>query len=664
MKKFFLLALASLFITTVARSQVVFFEDFSSGEYVPDGWTLKNTDTEGYTIVRLAESSWSQCSWPEFNFCFYEGIKANLSQEDILDGIEMISPVLNLSSYDYLNFAMDFYRLEKDICEGDMFIHLSIRNSHMTNWKRIYTQEYKYITQPFGSKPFICSIDSSIFKGDGFQFKIEVLLSVADDRGAKIWFTMDNVRVFVPCETDMAIFDKYPNLHIEPSQAFKPRIRLLNTGVRAATAKVNCFIREHLSNEIVFQKQMDIPEMERMDTLTLSFPETDLPYNNHLYHVEYTLECTGDTSLSNNYCSYDIDTYSTSFHNPLGLNLFYSCEYSFGIKDDDRYLFGLKTLIDSLELIKNVLPSSCVVNYIYDDAPDSLDVQTAISFMGDHGIAYTPGEPDTCKGFYIPRFSLFPRKEFRVFFNLDFFNITYGTIYKRIIDFYRSPFTLDIYGTHTGLDYNVMVELTPKAPIVNDRLKLRTVITRSHVPSNANSEIPEYQRVGFFDDVVQMALPDTNGIAFAMDGSETSAKQWEMSFSLKDFWDPEQVKIVTYVQDTLTYDILQCRAVNLQNLWGVGMEEEAQTPAESVLISPNPAKDMLYAQLMLEMPANVDFRLFDINGRDLGILKRSFLGAGNHKVQINVPKHIKTGIYILQTETEREVYSQKLNIVR
>ncbi len=102
----------------------------------------------------------------------------------------------------------------------------------------------------------------------------------------------------------------------------------------------------------------------------------------------------------------------------------------------------------------------------------------------------------------------------------------------------------------------------------------------------------------------------------------------------------------------------------LQNLWGVGMEEEAQTPAESVLISPNPAKDVLYAQLMLEMPANVDFRLFDINGRDLGILKKSFLGAGTHNVQISVPKHIKTGIYILQTETEREVYSQKLNIVR
>ncbi len=233
--------------------------------------------------------------------------------------------------------------------------------------------------------------------------------------------------------------------------------------------------------------------------------------------------------------------------------------------------------------------------------------------------------------------------------------------YNRISG-YRSPFTLDIYGIHSGMDYNILIELTPKAPIINSRLKLRTVITRSHVRSNASPDI--FDPVEFFDDVVQMALPDTNGIAFAMDGSETSSMQWEMSFSLKDFWDPEQVKIVTYVQDTLTYDILQCRAVSLQNLWGVGTEEQAQTPAESVLISPNPAKDVLYAQVMLEMPANVDFRLFDINGRELGILKRSFLGAGNHKVQIIVPKHIKTGIYILQTETDREVYSQKLNIVR
>ncbi len=645
-------------------AQTVFLEDFNEGSTFPEGWEI-NIFPDGCnpyaSEYKIANSSWCLGGGQEFN-SFYWGKAA--SKFLPYNRIELISPILNLAAFEQLNFTIDFFRQEYDRVDGALRIRLYVRNDQMEDWTELYFHDYYFWGNFFlKSKPFVCSLDPAIFQEEGFRFMLLIDLNIIPISESLYWFNMDNIKIEVAPQTDLALFDQYPDLHIPSDSLFSPKVRLVNKGIETMGGQVRCSIWEHKSNELVYEESVDIPDMARMDTLSLVFPAFNLPYLNHLYHLDFELDCAGDENPDNNLIGFEVDTYTTAFHNWIGLNVFYSREYSHGTNFLGK-IYNLHRVLDTLNLVKQSLAKVCPVNYVYDDVADSLDCQTAVSYMHDLGITYAPTTPIRHLNGYIPDFSLYPRRFFRAFNNR--YNSMFNSIrsqYKRLAE-YRSPFTLSIYGTHYNLDYDLTIELTPKAPIVNDRLKLRTVITRSHVPSNANPEIPDDYRVEYFDDVAQMALPDTNGIAFAMDGSETSAMQWEMSFSLKDFWDPEQVKIVTYVQDTFTYDILQCRAVPLQNLWGVGMEEEAQTPAESVLISPNPAKDMLYAQVMLEMPANVDFRLFDINGRDLGILKRSFLGAGNHKVQINVPKHIKTGTYILQTETEREVYSQKLNIVR
>ncbi len=648
-------------ITFGSKAQTVFLEDFNEGSTFPEGWEVnayREYGDETFSKYWIANSTWCLGDSGELNIHYYYW----WVWKGIPDGrIEFISPVFGKLDYEQLNFSMDFFRQESDVVNSEIPLILYARNDHMDEWQEQYVHPYSIRDSLMKSKPFICSIDSSIFRYEGFQFMIVLDEEKNPVSNSHHWINIDNIKIEVAPQKDLALFDHYPALHIPQDSLFSPKARFVNMGMETANGKVRCTIREHKSNELVYDETLDIPDMERMDTLNIEFQAFNLPYINHLYHLTFELESEGDENQANNLVNFDVDTYSSPFHNWLGLNLFYSTEYSNGLFEAGCKSY-LKTSLDTIELIKGAMPKACAVNYIYDDVPDSMDCQVAVAYMHDHGIKYAPTDYFTRSiSAYIPRFSLYPRRNFRPFECRYSHDMSY---YYKMIESYRSPFTLDIFGTHSGSDYNVTVELTPKAPFVNDRLKLRTVITRSHVPSNANPVIHEFFRVEYFDDVVQMALPDTNGIAFAMDGSETSSMQWEMSFSLKDFWDPEQVKIVTYVQDTFTYDILQCRAVPLQNLWGVGMEEEAQTPAESVLISPNPAKDMLYAQVMLEMPANVDFRLFDINGHDLGILKNSFLGAGNHKVQINVPKHIKTGIYILQTETEREAYSQKLNIVR
>ncbi len=662
MKKLFLLISLWCCYSMLSGSfaQTVFLEDFNEGSTFPEGWEV-NAAWETFSKFRIANSTWCLRDSGELNIHYYSfwDLKSLPDRR-----IEFISPILGKLDYEQLNFSMDFYRQEYDEINSEIPILLYAKNDHMEEWQEQYVHPYSLWDSLMQSKPFICSIDSSIFRYEGFQFMIvldEEWCPVSDSHH---WINIDNIKIEVAPHKDLALFDHYPALHIPQDSLFSPKARFVNKGMETANGKVRCTIREHKSHELVYDETVDIPEMERMDTLNIEFQAFNLPYKNHLYHLTFELESEGDENQANNLVNFDVDTYSTPFHNWLGLNLFYSTEYSNGLFERGCYYY-LKQSLDTFDLIKGAMPKACAVNYIYDDVPDSKDCQVAVAYMNDHGIKYAPTEL-FYRGeiaAYIPRFSLFPRQMFRPF-EYKYYTIKEMSYYYRSIENFRAPFTLDIYGTHSGLDYSVMVELTPKAPFINDRLKLRTVITRSHVPSNANPDIYEDYRVEYFDDVVQMALPDTNGIAFAMDGSETSSKQWEMSFSLKDFWDPEQVKIVTYVQDTFNYDIIQCKAVNLLDLWGVGVGEPAQSPAESILITPNPAKDVLYAQLELEMPANILFRLRDLNGRDLGILKETFLGAGKHNVSIQLPESIKSGIYILQTETGRQSYSQKLNVLR
>ncbi len=653
-------------------AQTVFLEDFSKGDSSLEGWEVGPNDYPVFSEYRIANTALCKREAPEFNlyYCGKETHKGN-SGEYYGDGIDLISPQFDFSQYDELNLSVDLYYLPDLVwIVYQLYFIVETRNNFTEDWVELFHYKYEYGTKDL-EPPFnlIMALDSSMFKKEGFQIKLRLSSNVGWMSYSNNWFNIDNIHIYQPDQHDLGFFTDYPDVHMEKDSVFIPRVFVRNNGLMNTEGQVNCQIKEFQTGDLIYNETVGTTEPGSLDTVSLHFPPFVVPYSNNLYDVEYQLMCTGDVNIDDNNASFKIDSYTSLYHNILSINVLYSTEFlESGYNMMVPYIIDLPDVLEEYDDIKEAIPRCQVANYIYDDVPDSLDTQTAMAFLHSIDADFEAGGPSPNLIPHIPAWIFLPGNNIYPVHSCFTYPNDPSTDYIIIIDelaqHARSAFSLDIFGTHSGLDYSIMVELTPKAPIVNEYLKLHTVITRSHVPSNANPEIPDRYRVEFFDDVVQMALPDTNGIAFSMDGSETSAKQWEMSFSLKDFWDPEQVKVVTYVQDTFTYDILQCRAVPLQNLWGVGMEEEAQMPAESVLISPNPAKDMLYAQLMLEMPANVDFRLFDINGRDLGILKRSFLGAGNHKVQISVPKHIKTGIYILQTETERELYSQKLNIVR
>ncbi len=664
MKKLFLLI--SLWCCYSMQSgsyaQTVFLEDFNEGQASLDKWEIDTSASHTVFGYSLPNTSFCGSNPPEFyfNYCGEADFK-NKPEKERSNDLKLISPVLDLATYDHINFSMDYFRLEHDFDAGEIDIELYVHNNEMEDWYSICHYRWMIENNNFKSIPFNCAIDSSFFKKPGFQFKLK-LESFFGIWSGKIWISLDNIRLYVPPQTDLAIIDQYPNKHASNNSPYIPCVLLMNPGIQAINGNAVCTIREHLSGEVVYSESVNVQEMQHMDTLSVSFPELILPYNNHLYHVEYKVDCEGDQVQENNTALFDLDSYTNPFQNEVCVNVLYSTRYSFGY-DYDSYPRELKAVVDTIARIKNEMNSVVFVNYIYDEVLDSSEMPTVFSCMNDYGFTFAPGKPSNAKQPHLPRWSILPG---RAISNLEatFWQNIYREYLPEIKENQKCPFILDIFGTHSGLDYSVMVELTPKAPIVNERLKLRTVITRSHIPSNANPKIPDLYRLEYFDDVVQMALPDTNGIAFAMDGSETSPKQWEMSFSLKDFWDPEQVKIVTYVQDTFNYDIIQCKSVNLLDLWGVGVGEPAQSPAESILITPNPAKDVLYAQLELEMPANILFRLHDINGRDLGILKETFLGAGKHNVSIQLPESIKSGIYILQTETGRQSYSQKLNVLR
>ncbi len=402
-----------VFMTIMAfgiKAQTVFLEDFNEGSTFPEGWELNacpmhGSNSDFLLAYRLAESNWCLGGGNELNTYYYGPPEhKNLPSQRI----EIISPILDLSDYEYLNFTADFYRNEFDIVNSETPIILCIKNSQMEEWEEIYEHVYCEFSR-IRSVPFICSLDSSVFRKEGFQF-ILVLDEIWNPNSSSLhWFNFDNIMIEVPSQIDLAIFDDYPNLHIPQDSLFSPKVRLVNSGIETADGIVRCSIREHQTNELVYSETIDIPEMERMDTLSLYFPAFDMPYLNHLYHLSYELECEGDNNSDNNLISYEVDTYKVPFHNWPALNILYSQEYSLGVYEK-LYLRNLQRSLDTLEQIKEILPKVSVVNYLYDDVPDSLDCMTAVSFMRDLGMSYSPTTIMGDRNCYIPRFSLFPRE--------------------------------------------------------------------------------------------------------------------------------------------------------------------------------------------------------------------------------------------------------------
>jgi PKD repeat protein len=102
-----------------------------------------------------------------------------------------------------------------------------------------------------------------------------------------------------------------------------------------------------------------------------------------------------------------------------------------------------------------------------------------------------------------------------------------------------SPVTIDVYGSHTGLTYNVTVTVTKVADINGSNIKLQLCLTESHIVFAWEGQ----SEVSYVD---RLMVPDQNGTTLDFTGSDVL--EIPLTFNLQAGWVLNQMELVAFVQ--------------------------------------------------------------------------------------------------------------------
>jgi PKD repeat protein len=117
-----------------------------------------------------------------------------------------------------------------------------------------------------------------------------------------------------------------------------------------------------------------------------------------------------------------------------------------------------------------------------------------------------------------------------------------------------SPVSIQVWGTHTGLNYNVTVTVTKEAAISGPNPRLHLCITESHIVYAWQGQT----EVSYVD---RLMVPDQNGTE--LDFSESDVLEIPLTFSIQGTWSLPQLELVAFVQNNSSKEIFNGYKVKL-----------------------------------------------------------------------------------------------------
>ena len=133
--------------------------------------------------------------------------------------------------------------------------------------------------------------------------------------------------------------------------------------------------------------------------------------------------------------------------------------------------------------------------------------------------------------------------------------------YAAIVDtriFMSSSHLLEIYGSSSNDEYEVTVRIQKVAPYEGDNLKVRLVLTESHIPYDWY----DMDEVNF---VNRLMAPDADGIDIS-DINDFEVHDVEFTFDFNFSWDKTKCELVAFVQDDDNKVILQSNKVKILDI--------------------------------------------------------------------------------------------------
>lgn len=514
-------------IPSLAMAQNYFNIDFS-GTFPPTGWTIDDHATN-WSAVSTNNSGGTA---PEARF--------NWSPQFVGDS-RLTSPAINTTGNTTVTTEFKF---NLDHYGGAYTVGVATRSGGGA-WNIVWS-----IVNPTGSIPAtteIVTINNTDVGAADFQI---CWFFSGDSYNLNYWY-VDDLKLFVPLAHDAMVKDIIVDPTYPPGTNFTPQAILKNFGLNSETFDATCEISVGGSN--VYTQDCSPITLAPGAEQTVSFPAYVLSAANDLYEITLTTNLTGDMDPTNDSRTEYFNTYTTDREMVL---------LEIGTGTWCTYCPGSQMGAD--DLVANGC-SVAVVEYHNGDTYTNTYSNARNTYYGISGfptavfdgVQYFVGGDHTLSmyDYYLPIYEA--RKEL------------------------MSAFSVDVFGTNTGLDYNVTVRLNRFAaiPPTWNNLVVHFTVTESDIPF-------AWQGMTEVDYAERLMVP--NELGTAVDLINNTQIEIPLSFSLDASWVVEKCQLAAFIQNLDTKEILQGDKVWVTDLQALPVELTsfaARATAEGTLLN-------------------------------------------------------------------------------
>lgn len=518
MKKF---VLTLFLLPSLLMAQSIFNVDFS-GTFPPSGWTI-DAHATNWSAVSTNNSGGTA---PEARFSW---------SPSFVGDSRLISPIINTTGNTVVTTEFKF---NLDHYGGAYTLGVATRSGG-GSWNIVWSK-----VNPTGSIPAtteIVTINNANVGAADFQI---CWFFSGDSYNLNYWY-IDDLKLFVPLAHDVMAKDILVDATYPPATNFTPQAILNNFGLNSETFDATCTIK--LGGSQVYSQNCTPITLAAGAEQTVSFPSYVLNAANDLYEITVKTNLTGDMDPTNDSRTEYFNTYTTDREMViLEIGTGTWCVYCPGAQ------MGGEDLVDNGH-------SVAVIEHHNGDSFTNNYSNARNTYYGING---------------------FPTA---VFDGVDYFvgGSNTESMYQNYLPIYQnrkalmSAFSVDIFGTNSGLDYNILVRLNRVAniPPTWNNLVVHFVLTETDIPFSWHGQTQ-------VDYCQRLMIPDENGTA--VDLLNNSYIEIPLSFNKNSTWITEKCQLSAFIQNLNTKEILQGDKVWLTELLPVPVELTAFTAEASV----------------------------------------------------------------------------------
>ena len=499
------LILSFLLFPFLLMGQTLFNVDFT-GSFPPTGWTIDAHATNW----SASSTSNSGGSAPEARFTW---------TPNWVGDSRLISPEINTTGETVVTsefkFMLDHYG-------GPYTIGVATRSGGGA-WNVVWQ-----IVNPTGSisaTTEVVTISNSDVGTADFQI---CWYFSGDSFNINDWY-LDELKLFIPLAHDATVKDILVDATYPPGTNFTPQAILKNFGLNTETFDATCTIAIGGSND--YTQNCSPVTLAAGAEQTVSFPDYVLNAANDLYEITVTTNLVGDMDPSNDSRTEYFNTYTTEREMVvLEIGTGTWCVYCPGAQmgGDDLVTNGHSVVVVEYHNGDSFTNS-------YSNARNTYYGISGFPTAVFDGVEYFVGGSQTQSMYqnYLPIYE--GRKEI------------------------MSAFSVDIFGDHSGLDYNVVVKLNRLAAIPPNwnNLVVHFTVTESDIPFNwfGQTEVDYCER---------LMVP--NELGTPVDLINNTLLEIPLSFALNASWVTDNCELAAFIQNLDTKEILQGDKVWLSDL--------------------------------------------------------------------------------------------------